>query len=68
MQCPSCVLVAINGVLCHEMGCPDSHLFKFYECHECGQPFAPEYRGQQFCDSDCHAAYCGIVSDTLDRC
>lgn len=59
MSCPSCQLVAINGVLCHETGCPDSHLHSARECDWCGCEFEPESRHQRFCDESCAESYHG---------
>lgn len=39
----------INGVKCHERGCPEA--WKDYDvpCRECGCDFKPEERGQRVC-------------------
>ncbi len=63
-MCKSCEALMINGVYCHETGCPDSHLDakgkpKPVECKWCGNKFVPEDRGQQFCDESCAEAYNG---------
>jgi hypothetical protein len=52
-QCPSCEAAIINGVYCHEAGCPDAHLFSKQECPWCGVIFIAEERGQRFCSDDC---------------
>ena len=43
MRCDQCEALMINGVFCHETGCPntnakfiDGEWVKFYECPECG--------------------------------
>lgn len=45
MKCDQCEMISINGVPCHELGCPnrnarwdaDNELFvKQHECLECG--------------------------------
>jgi len=45
MNCPCCELIAINGIVCHEHGCPnatarwDAHEGEWIrqrECRECG--------------------------------
>jgi hypothetical protein len=43
MRCDQCEALMINGVFCHETGCPnrkaryiDGAWVKFYECRECG--------------------------------
>lgn len=35
-MCLSCEVVNINGMNCHELGCPDSWRDYMYECQECG--------------------------------
>ena len=44
MKCNQCEAAMINGVFCHEMGCPNTHAHyidgewvKMYECRECGE-------------------------------
>ena len=64
-MCNSCDAIAINGVNCHEQGCPDSWLNPLtdepnpVECAECGSMFIPDVRGQYCCDRDCNNAYNG---------
>lgn len=47
ITCPECNLARINGVLCHETGCPNSKArydlesqewIKQYTCFHCGYP------------------------------
>jgi hypothetical protein len=59
MLCESCYALRINGLLCHEHGCPDAHKTETRECKWCGNAFAPEDRGQRFCDDDCTQSYWG---------
>ena len=54
MKCPSCEMVAINGVPCHEQGCPDSWRFVTRECGWCGTEFKPESMGDRYCSQDCY--------------
>lgn len=42
----------INGVLCHETGCPDAWRDSQVECKECGVIFHPHERGERICP-DC---------------
>jgi len=56
-KCPSCEALIINGVYCHEIGCPDSHLFTTKECPWCGRNFFADERGQRFCSDDCAESY-----------
>lgn len=48
--CDGCSPSMINGVLCHEHGCPDKWRDTATECWECGCEFYPESRGQSTCD------------------
>ncbi len=57
MNCQSCDAVFINGILCHEHGCPDSWKNNKNECPWCGNKFVPEEKGQRFCDDGCAEAY-----------
>jgi hypothetical protein len=71
-MCDSCEAVRINGVLCHEHGCPEAWRDHKIECRECGTRFVPEVKGQQFCDDDCYRTYNGIPNpddhfDPLDE-
>jgi hypothetical protein len=59
MRCDSCQLLRINGIVCHETGCPDAWRTRLRECHWCGTEFAPENQYQCFCDPSCHASYYG---------
>jgi len=59
MFCPSCEVVVLNGILCHEHGCPDSHIGALRECDWCGSEFHPEERGHRFCDEDCQLSALG---------
>jgi hypothetical protein len=57
MPCQSCQLVTINGIPCHETGCPDSHVGTVRECDWCGSEFEPEERRQRFCSDDCAESF-----------
>lgn len=56
-MCDSCEALRINGVLCHELGCPDAWKNAIRTCKWCGRDFKPEFRGQEFCQEDCNEAY-----------
>jgi len=56
-MCQSCEAATINGVLCHEHGCPDAWRDYKAECKWCGQLFTPEERGSAFCSEDCAEVY-----------
>lgn len=51
-NCNGCNPATIQGVICHEHGCPDAWRDKTVECRECGSDFLREDRHQIFCD-DC---------------
>jgi hypothetical protein len=57
VSCPSCDLLVLNNHICHERGCPDSHLYKIRECDWCGSEFIPECRDQRFCEDSCAQSY-----------
>lgn len=59
MSCPSCEALMINGVYCHEQGCPDAWKDETRECKWCGGEFKPEHRHQDCCDDSCAEAYHG---------
>jgi hypothetical protein len=58
--CHSCELLRINGVVCHETGCPDAWQDAVRKCKWCGQPFTPEHRNQVCCsegEDSCAQSY-----------
>ena len=57
MSCQSCEALMINGVYCHETGCPDSWKDYSRDCKNCGDGFKPEERGQMLCSDDCAEMY-----------
>lgn len=59
MRCCQCQLLRINGVVCHETGCPLAYRDERRECRWCGTEFAPEDRGQVYCSPECHSDDCG---------
>lgn len=59
MNCGSCDAVYINGVLCHESGCPDAWKDQVRECKFCGCDFIPEEPMQECCDENCTEAFYG---------
>lgn len=60
-MCMSCEALRVNGVLCHELGCPDGKNVR--ECKECGSEFVTESRNQLFCGESCYCAYNGLEFD-----
>ena len=65
-MCQSCEVLTINGVACHEIGCPDAWRDSDRECRECGEWFAPEASWQTFCDDSCYATHNGLPCDADD--
>lgn len=59
MNCQSCDAIYINGVLCHESGCPDAWRDEVRECVECGCEFTPEDKDQSCCSDDCYHVFIG---------
>ncbi len=61
--CESCEILSINGVRCHEHGCPDAWRDETRECLFCGQAFQPADQHERTCDAECTAAYYGGEAD-----
>lgn len=59
-MCKSCESVSINGVLCHELGCPDAYQGKEIECKNCDNHFIPEEKTDKFCCELCYLDYYGL--------
>lgn len=53
--CDGCKLAVIDGILCHETGCPFSWNDNAAECRECGCDFMLSEKNQTVCD-ECAAA------------
>ena len=51
-MCDQCEILSINGVLCHEHGCPNAYRDEKRKCFDCGFDFSPEERFQRVCN-DC---------------
>lgn len=62
-MCKSCEALTINGLLCHEIGCPDAWRDYTVSCKNCGSEFAPEEKGQAFCSTCCASSYFGTDCD-----
>lgn len=67
MKCQDCDSAIINGIPCHEQGCPSNHIDlatgKPYliPCSWCGSPVPapPPPYDKAFCDGNCALAYLG---------
>lgn len=64
--CGACQVLNINGVRCHETGCPEAWRDYTRECKECGTAFTPEDRDQRFCDDACFRVYHGFPEEEGD--
>ncbi len=55
MACDQCEAVSINGIACHETGCPNSWRHPvtmagyLKPCFECGFDFTPEQQFESVC-------------------
>jgi hypothetical protein len=56
-MCDSCEVLMINGVKCHEAGCPDQWKEEIRQCLWCGSNFKPVFQDTQFCDELCAESY-----------
>jgi hypothetical protein len=56
-RCNSCEVMYINGIRCHEHGCPEAYKEELRECKWCGCEFEPEDRYQKFCSEECAECY-----------
>ena len=62
-MCDQCQMVSINGVNCHEIGCPNAKedYAKRDGCQWCGKELSGDnyyFNGQlAFCDEDCCGCY-----------
>lgn len=50
----------INGIVCHEHGCPDAYKNETRDCTWCSVEFIPEHNDQWQCCNDCHNSYHGL--------
>jgi hypothetical protein len=64
-KCHQCEALMINGVYCHETGCPDAWRDSTRECSNCGTSFKPQQEGQFQCDQECWTAYFGVAQEVL---
>lgn len=54
-----CEKLRINGIVTHEIGCPERWRDKQIDCSWCGSNFIPVERLQKFCCEDCAESYGG---------
>jgi len=55
--CDSCQMVTIQGLPCHETGCPDAWRDEWRDCYNCGCEFRPATKHQKCCDEECQQSY-----------
>ena len=79
MSCPNCDAKRINGLICHEHGCPTPYIGKTLECANCGTKFKPEEgerpladktsRGTIYtCSETCRNDYFGLSVNDDELC
>ena len=51
LPCDGCSPCSVNGVFCHEAGCPDAWRDTEVNCFDCGFGFYPVIHGQRYCPS-----------------
>lgn len=56
-MCDQCEALTINGVYCHEQGCPLAWKDHNRECRWCGSDFKPKEEYQRCCCQDCSDNY-----------
>ena len=56
-MCMSCQTLRVNGMITHEIGCPDAWRYYSISCKWCGTEFLPEERYQNCCSHSCGVAY-----------
>jgi hypothetical protein len=55
VKCDQCQLLRINGVVCHEIGCPNATVSK--TCKWCDREFRTKDRFRQTCSPGCQKAW-----------
>lgn len=49
MRCDSCEVAMINGIRCHETGCPNAWKEMIRECRYCHEEFRPTFSSDVAC-------------------
>jgi hypothetical protein len=65
-MCSSCEVLYINGVKCHETGCPEEWKDYLRSCKWCGEDFKPEEKEQDCCCHSCTVAYHNFPCDCVE--
>lgn len=61
-RCTQCEIAYVNGVRCHETGCPEAWRDEEVKCKWCGSVVEQEEGAeevQEYCNVDCAEAYNG---------
>lgn len=58
LRCDQCQLARIQGVVCHETGCPDAWKHR-RECRNCPRQYTPRDNWMDCCSRSCYRAYHG---------
>lgn len=66
MICDACHVMYVNGIKCHEAGCPEAWRDYDRECFECGHSFRPTDRHQALCEGCTEDYERGAAGDDLD--
>ena len=56
-NCNQCEVLYINGIKCHETGCPEAYKDEVKECLWCGSKFKPDDKDQNCCSEECLQDY-----------
>jgi len=59
MECNSCEVTYVDGVKCHEHGCPDAWKDNEKECRWCGALFTSIAENRTCCSEECRKSYFG---------
>ena len=59
-KCDSCNAIMINGIFCHEIGCPDAWKDYKKKCKNCGKEFKPKEKFQDCCTKGCYKEYWNV--------
>jgi hypothetical protein len=59
IRCDQCQLLRINGLVCHEIGCPVAFRDEKRVCKNCDRTFKPKEQRQVVCSKRCYREYWG---------
>lgn len=64
MSCNQCQMLNINGLNCHETGCPND---RSWQCFECGSEYSTKEEVNGCCDLDCETEHVVRVVKATSR-